>query len=164
LIILLFTTNVPANKKILVLTFYRTSVIVNYNTNSIKHQHTRKEASMHIVFNDNSPIYQQIMWHIKSEIASGNISAGNKIPSIRELSKLIQTNPNTIMRAYQELEREGVIFNKRGEGAFVTEDAALTLKHNMAQKYILDFITNMQKLNISTTEILQMLQTAIEEA
>ena len=117
---------------------------------------------MEIIFNDKTPIYQQIMSQVKSQIASGNIKPGEKVPSIRELSKMLQTNPNTIIRSYKELEREGLIINKRGEGAFVTEVAGTNLKQSMAQEYINEFIANMKRLNISPAEIKAMIKEALQ--
>ncbi len=67
-------------------------------------------------FNDNLPIYIQIMNLIKSSIASGEIrGGGDKLPSVREFSKELKVNPNTIQRSYQELERENIVFTQRGE-------------------------------------------------
>ena len=85
-------------------------------------------------FNDNLPIYIQIMNLLKSKMVSGEISGGDKLPSVREFSKELKVNPNTIQRAYQELEREELVFTQRGMGTFVTEDIEIIkrLKKNMA--------------------------------
>ncbi|MEW6622438.1 MAG: GntR family transcriptional regulator [Bacillota bacterium] len=68
------------------------------------------------------PIYQQIIEDIKEKILKGIITPGEKLPSVRELAKMITINPNTIQRAYQELEREKVIVTIRGKGTFISTE------------------------------------------
>jgi GntR family transcriptional regulator len=70
------------------------------------------------------PIYEQIETQIIFAVASGQLQAGSRLLSVRELAQRVFVNPNTVARAYQELEREGVISTKRGVGMEVTADAA----------------------------------------
>jgi GntR family transcriptional regulator len=65
-------------------------------------------------------IYLQIVDNIKESIIKKTIKAGDKLPSVRELSLLLTTNPNTVSKAYQELERQKVIETIRGKGTFVS--------------------------------------------
>ncbi len=65
------------------------------------------------------PIYQQLVNSVKEAVAKGVLAAGDKLPSVRELAALITINPNTIAKAYQEMEREGIIETLRGRGTFV---------------------------------------------
>lgn len=65
------------------------------------------------------PIYQQLTEGVKKAVAKGVLQPGEKLPSVRELSVRITVNPNTIAKAYQELEREGIIETLRGRGTFV---------------------------------------------
>ncbi len=65
------------------------------------------------------PIYRQIMQMIKYDIAVGRLSTGDRLPSIRTLALHLKVNPNTIARAYSELEREGIIVTRQGSGAYV---------------------------------------------
>lgn len=74
---------------------------------------------------DNRPIYLQIADRIKDDILSGRYPSGERIPSVRELAADCQVNVNTIVRTYEHLERERLIYNKRGIGFFVVEDAAM---------------------------------------
>ncbi|MCK5878512.1 MAG: GntR family transcriptional regulator [Holophagae bacterium] len=67
------------------------------------------------------PIFQQIIRQVKMRIVSGELAAGSPVPSIRELAVRLSVNPNTVGKAFRELEREGIIVMKRGVGAFVTE-------------------------------------------
>jgi GntR family transcriptional regulator len=70
------------------------------------------------------PIYEQIVSQIIFGIASGTVVAGELIPSVRELAVRLTVHPNTVARAFQELEREGVLAAKRGRGMEVTAEAA----------------------------------------
>ena len=67
------------------------------------------------------PIYEQIVDKIKENILKGIFISGDKLPSVRELSSMIQVNPNTISKAYNELERQKVIETLRGRGTYVCE-------------------------------------------
>ncbi|SDI48894.1 GntR family transcriptional regulator [Natribacillus halophilus] len=67
------------------------------------------------------PIYRQIINQIKEQVARGILKVDDKIPSVRELSSQIVVNPNTVSKAYQELEREGIIVTMRGRGTFINE-------------------------------------------
>jgi len=74
-------------------------------------------------FSDNKPIYLQIQDNICDRILLGEWKVGERIPSVREMAADIGVNPNTLMRSYESLERKGVIFNRRGMGFFVSDDA-----------------------------------------
>lgn len=89
---------------------------------------------MTIEFDNNLPIYLQIMQYIKRQIVTGTLQAGDKIPSVRELAAELQINPNTVQRTFQELEREEVVETKRGLGRYVTseERKIMTIKKEMA--------------------------------
>lgn len=65
------------------------------------------------------PIYEQIINSVKHLSLNGVLRADEKLPSVRELSQQMTINPNTVQKAYQELERQGIIYVKRGQGSFV---------------------------------------------
>jgi len=67
----------------------------------------------------NVPIYEQIIWKIKELCLLGVLRSGEKLPSVRELSAMIVANPNTVSKAYRELERQGIIETRHGKGTFV---------------------------------------------
>ena len=69
------------------------------------------------------PIYLQIIEEIKKRSVRGQYNPGSQLPSVREMAKEMEVNPNTIARVYRELEREGFIFTRRGQGSFITEDS-----------------------------------------
>ena len=72
-------------------------------------------------YRDSRPIYEQIKDNYKRLILSGGIAAGDKLPSVRELASQLAINPNTIQRAYRELESEGFIYTVPGQGSFAGE-------------------------------------------
>ena len=74
-------------------------------------------------FNSNKAIFLQIRDTIRERILSGELKPGDRIPSVREYGADIGVNPNTVMRTYERLTSEGVIFNKRGIGYFISEEA-----------------------------------------
>ena len=74
-------------------------------------------------FNSDKPIYLQIVDVISDRILSGELKGEDRIPSVREYGALIGVNPNTMMRSYEKLTDDGIIYNKRGIGYFVAEDA-----------------------------------------
>ena len=84
---------------------------------------------MKIEFSPNTPIYIQVMEHIKKEIVTGHLLPGDKIPSVRELASELQVNPNTIQRTFQELERDGVVVTRRGMGRYVTNEGEKIMEY-----------------------------------
>ncbi len=76
-------------------------------------------------FDNDRPIYLQILEDFKSKISSGVWKAGEKIDSVRNLAKDYEVNPNTVQRALSELERDGLCKSQRTAGRFVTDDGDL---------------------------------------
>ena len=70
------------------------------------------------------PIYRQLMDQIRQAVARGRLRPGSRLPSVRVLSRELVVNPNTVARAYTELEREGVLNTRQGLGVFVAEPQA----------------------------------------
>lgn len=75
----------------------------------------------HIDPSSGTPIYRQLADQVRQAVASGVLRAGDKLPSVRDLAVELAVNPNTIAKAYQELERDGVIETPRGKGSFVAD-------------------------------------------
>ena len=73
---------------------------------------------------DTKPIYEQITNNLRRLIASGGIAPGERLPSVRELATRLTINPNTIQRAYRQLEQEGYIVSLPGKGCFAAEGSA----------------------------------------
>jgi len=112
-----------------------------------------------IEFDERTPIYIQIMDLIKKRIGRGDLKSGDKLPSVREMAEELKVNPNTVQKAYQELEREGIIFTLRGMGSFITQDSEkiLDLKKVMVREIIAKFLKDVRELNFSKDEILSLL-------
>ena len=73
------------------------------------------------------PIYQQLMRQVKHAVATGALAAGDRLPPVRELAATLLVNPNTVARAYRDLERDGVLETAPGRGSFIRESVALRL-------------------------------------
>ncbi|MBS4539117.1 GntR family transcriptional regulator [Clostridium sp. D2Q-11] len=110
-------------------------------------------------FDNNIPIYVQIIDYIKGNLVKEEINAGEKLMSVREMSEKLKVNPNTVQRAYQELEREEITFTKRGKGTFVTEDnnMLIRLKRELSKEIINSFISNMKELGFNKEEIVSII-------
>lgn len=79
-------------------------------------------------YRDSKPIYEQIREGIINLIVTGAMAAGDKLPSVRELAMQLAINPNTIQRAYRELELAGYIYSVAGKGSFIAENDAVSKK------------------------------------
>ena len=94
------------------------------------------------------PIFIQIVNQMKYSVAMGAYRPDDKLPSVRELAVKLRLNPNTIARAYRELDREGVVYKQRGRGVFVSADAAVICRQE--RKRIID-----ERLNAAIDEALR---------
>jgi len=102
-------------------------------------------------FNNNIPIYLQVIDDIKKNIVNGILPMGGKMPSGRELAFQYKINPNTANRIYKELEASGICFTKRGLGTFVTENQRIisNIREEMAENLLEHFIEGMKSLGFS---------------
>ena len=110
-------------------------------------------------FNDNLPIYLQIVNQIKKDIATEKLLAGQKLDSVRDLAKKFKVNPNTIARVYSEMEQESLVYTERGMGTFLTNDKDILkkLKSEMAKNIVDTYILQMSDLGFSQKETLEIL-------
>lgn len=111
-------------------------------------------------FNDNEPIYLQIVELIKRAIALGEVSQDDKLPSIREMSSLLAVNPNTMQRAYSELERLGITYTKRGMGSFISKgrNDSKELKKSMGVDISKKFLSDMKDIGIAKEDALEIVK------
>lgn len=116
-------------------------------------------------FDYNFPIYLQVARRIKSQIASGLLRPGDKLPSNLDLAIEYKINPNTVQRIYRELENEQISFTRRGIGTFVSEDEAVVsrLKQEMSAEVTTAFLKEMQAIGFSAEEILATITAALTE-
>ncbi len=82
------------------------------------------------------PIYEQIIENTKDAILKNLISPGEKLPSIREMASILLTNPNTVSKAYSELERQNIIETLRGKGTYICENVIGKLKEEKMQALV----------------------------
>jgi len=105
-------------------------------------------------FTPDRPIYLQLQEKIKLSIVSGLYSPGDKLPAVRNLAEEAAVNPNTVQRALQELEREGLVHAHRTSGRFVTEDEVVIgkTKSALAMDLVEEFVKNMAAIGYDAKE------------
>ena len=111
-------------------------------------------------YDNKIPIYLQIMAQMKISIASGALSAGEKLSSVRELAQAFEVNPNTMQKALAELERENLFFTERTSGRFVTTDEGviMNLRDTLAEQEIKRFMSYMEQIGYTKQEMIQKIQ------
>jgi GntR family transcriptional regulator len=109
-------------------------------------------------FDDRAPIYTQIMDLVKRRIAVGELRVGQQLPSVRDLAQQVVVNPNTVQKAYLELEREGYVATQRGMGTFVSggRGAVDLLRQGLARGIVETYVAGMRSLEYDAEEIAAM--------
>ncbi|MCX7711263.1 MAG: GntR family transcriptional regulator [Clostridia bacterium] len=107
-------------------------------------------------FMDRSPLYEQIKEKMKALIISGVLKANERIPSVRELAQSLTINPNTIQKAYKDLELEGFIYSIRAKGNFVTplENTVNLARKDELMRELKKNIAELMYLQVSREEFL----------
>src|SRR5437762_10800260 len=103
------------------------------------------------------PIYRQLVAQIREAVARGRLKTEERLPSVRDLSRELVVNPNTIARVYTELEREGVLNTRPGLGVFVAEpqaDLTAAARRQRLAEIIDSFLTDAVHLGFSADEVL----------
>ena len=116
-------------------------------------------------FRSDLPIYSQLVEQIKLGIVSGKLLPGERLMSVRDMATEAGVNPNTMQRALQELERDGMVYSQRTAGRFVTENMQVIerAKKKFAEEQIRGFLEAMKKLGYQREEILALLEEKEEE-
>ena len=116
-------------------------------------------------FRSDLPIYSQLVDQIKLGIVSGSLLPGERLMSVRDMATEAGVNPNTMQRALQELERDGMVYSQRTSGRFVTENLQVIerAKKKLAEEQIRGFQEAMKKLGYRREEILTLLKEKEEE-
>ena len=120
------------------------------------------------MFKENSKaIYLQIADRICDDILSGAIAAGDRLPSVREYAAMVQVNPNTVMRTYEHLAQQEIIFNRRGIGFFVADDAAAAVRRTRSRHFLdtelPDLFRQLSLLDVSVAELSERYQRYLSE-
>ena len=116
-------------------------------------------------FDNSMPIYTQLINKIELAIVSGEYVRGQRLPAVRDLASEAGVNPNTLQRAFQELERLGLVYTQRSNGRFVTEDMTVIekTKQTLAQENIRSFMDSMRRIGFSREEIIRLLESSEKE-
>ena len=109
---------------------------------------------MHLDYRDARPIYSQIVENFRRQIAAGVLQHGERMPSVRELAAQLAINPNTIQRAYRELEMLGYIASVPGKGSFVCAEPSAN-KEQPAWDALDAALKQLRQLGVSQEEVLR---------
>ncbi len=116
---------------------------------------------IHISSNDGVPIYLQIVNQVKYLVASGRLAPGDEVPPIRALAEQLLVNPNTVARAYRELEMAGVVEKRRTAGTFIA-DAGSKLSRRECRKILTErvdaLLTESRQMKIPTEDLIRLIQ------
>ncbi|MEG0076508.1 GntR family transcriptional regulator [Anaerorhabdus sp.] len=113
-----------------------------------------------INFDSNIPIYIQVMDYIKKEIVSGKLKSGDQVDTVREMAIFFGVNPNTIQRALQELEREGLLKSERTSGRFIsaTQEDIQELKLHQGHEKTSRYVNEMNSLGFTKDETIDLVK------
>ncbi|MGE5674544.1 MAG: GntR family transcriptional regulator [Mycobacterium leprae] len=122
--------------------------------------------TMQFSFDATLPIYQQIIDEFKRALARGELRPGDKLPSQRDLAQVSKVNPNTVQRAYREMEAMGMVESSRGMGTFICSDTGLltTIRTEMAEEAVRRFVQEMMGLGLRSEEILALTESTLQAA
>lgn len=116
---------------------------------------------IHISTHDGVPVYQQIVNQVKYLVAAGRLAPGEELPPIRALAGQLVINPNTVARAYLELEREGLVSKRHGSGTYVSEEGS-PLARRERRKLLIQradaLLAEARHLDVDVSDILALLK------
>ncbi len=115
---------------------------------------------MRFSFDNNTPIYIQLVDQLRVYIISGVLTPGERLPSVRELALQTKVNPNTVQKAMLELERVGLIYTERTNGKFVSEDTQkiADFRAEYAQRIGQRFLSDMKNIGYDTEKTIALIQ------
>ena len=110
-------------------------------------------------YRDSKPIYEQVKDGFRKLILSGGLPTGERLPSVRELAAELAINPNTIQRAYNELEGEGYIYSVPGKGSFAAANAAAdSARRAELMTQVRELLSELRYLGVSQQELLALVK------
>lgn len=117
-------------------------------------------------FDESRPIWWQIYEEFMIQIVTGNWPSGSKIPSVREIAVTITVNPNTIQKAFGEIERVGLVKTERASARFVTQDEKLITMQRikMAQRAAKEYVNTVKRLQLDLTTIVALVEKSWEQS
>jgi GntR family transcriptional regulator len=106
-----------------------------------------------------TPLYLQLVEHLKHAIDSGAIRAGEQLPSVRRMAEELVINPNTVVRAYRDLEAEGIVVLKHGSGVFVRESVVVRADlMRRAERIVRAAVTRLDALDLDADAIRRLVE------
>ena len=119
---------------------------------------------MNYIFDNERPIYIQLVEIIRIEIVSGKFKKGQRMPSVRELALIMKVNPNTMQKALAELENEQLIYTERTNGKYVTNDYDIieNKKNELAKQKVTKYLNDMESIGINHDEAIKYLEREYE--
>ena len=114
---------------------------------------------MNFIANEREPVYLQIVRFIKQRIVRGELSPGDIIPSRREMAVQIKVNPNTVQKAYKEMEEMGIIDTIKSYQSTITTDEKIinSIRSELIKESMEYFMENMKAINVDKDEIIQII-------
>lgn len=115
---------------------------------------------MRIKFNTRDPVYMQVIRYFKEQIAKGLLEPGQEIPSRRELANRLKINPNTVQRAYKEMEEQALIYTERNLPSRITKDKKIlkAVREELILEAVDSFISSVRSINVPLDEILELVK------
>ncbi|MFB7138081.1 GntR family transcriptional regulator [Gottfriedia sp. NPDC056225] len=120
---------------------------------------------MEFIVNNREPVYLQVVRHFKQQIAKRLVEAGQEIPSRRELAVQFNINPNTVQKAYKEMEEQGLITTERNFPSKITTDIQVLngVRNELIMEAVNDFVDSIKVINVPVEELLTMVKQNYEQ-
>ncbi len=120
---------------------------------------------IHVSVHEGKPIYRQIVEQVKYILAAGRLKPGDELPGVRVLAQQLLINPNTVQRAYRELENEGLIYKRQGAGTFVS-DGGSPLARREQRRILIQradaLVTEAVQMNFSLSDVVRIVEERFE--
>mgnify|MGYP003467022278 FL=1 len=115
--------------------------------------------------NHREPVYVQVIRHFKEQMAKGNFAPGQEIPSRRDLANKLKINPNTVQRAYKEMEEQGLIYTEGNLPSRITKNEQVlhAVREELIVEAVDNFITSIRSIQLPLDEVLDLLKEKYEE-
>lgn len=123
------------------------------------------EGWTEVAFNNRDPVYLQVVRHFKERIATGKLAACQETPSRRELGTLMKINPNTVQKAYKEMEEQQLIITEGNSPSRITNDKELLnqIRSELIGEAVGAFVASVRKIDVPIEELLQLVKNKYEE-
>lgn len=118
-------------------------------------------VQIHISPSDGVPIYLQIVNQVKYQVASGRLAPGEELPAIRNLAEQLVVNPNTVARAYRELETAGVVEKRRTAGTYVSENGSPLARRERLRiltERVDALLAEARQMNVPVNDVVELVQ------